>query len=92
MSWTVCRRQLRSWASRLCEVLTCLSAGGKLGPPWDVLVGEVGKCLGERAELVFTYLQLANFPLCCPSLTGCRFWSAWGEGKDRSLSVVGQAI
>lgn len=88
MSWTVCREQLRSWASRLCEVLTCHSACGKLGVPWVVLVGEVGKCLGSRAELVFTYLQLANFPLCCPSLTDCQFWSAWTEGKDRSLSVV----
>lgn len=55
-------------------------------------MGEVGKCLRERAELVFTYLQLAKFPFCCPSLSGCWFWSAWGERKDRSLSVVGQVI
>lgn len=55
-------------------------------------MGEFGSCLGEVAELVFTRLQQADSPLCCPSLTGCQFWSAWGEEKDRSLAVVGQLI
>lgn len=86
MSWTVCRKQLRSWASRSCEVLTCHSARGKLGVPQVVLVGKVGKCLGATTELVFTYPELANFPLCWPSLTGCWFWSALGRGGRTGLS------
>lgn len=54
----------------------------------DVPVGEVGRCLGEMAELVFPCLQQANLPLCCPGLTGCQFRSAWGEEED--CAVIGQ--
>lgn len=47
--------------------------------------GEGWEVIGGEGWLVFTCLQLASFPLCCPSLSGCWFWSAWREGKD-SLS------
>ena len=50
--------------------------------------GRLGSAWGRGLSLSLPTCSWLTCPPRCLSLTGCRFWSAWGRGKDRFLSLV----